>query len=180
MKIKDMLLVSLFTALMAVGAFVRIPFPLLPVTLQPFFCAFAGILLGSRLGALSQLVYLFLGLIGLPVFASGGGISYVLSPSFGFLVGFAAAAFVTGLISERQKKRSLPGNLAAVLAGLLVIYAVGIPYMYLILAFYLKKPEISLLYAVTTNIPYAVKDLILFFIVALSANPIIRLIKRTA
>lgn len=180
MKIKDMLLVSLFTALMAVGAYVRIPFPLLPVTLQPFFCAFAGILLGARLGALSQLVYLFLGLAGLPVFTGGGGIGYVLSPSFGFLLGFAAAAYITGLISERQKKRSTAGNLAAVLAGLFVIYAVGIPYMYLILAFYLNKPGASLLYTVTANLPYAVKDFILFFIVALSANPILRLIKRAA
>jgi biotin transport system substrate-specific component len=172
-KTKDMLLVSIFTVLMVIGAFVRIPFPLLPVTLQPFFCAFSGILLGSRLGALSQLIYVALGLIGLPVFSQGGGIMYILTPSFGFLLGFIAGAFVTGRVSELLKKRSLPSNFASVMAGLAVIYALGIPYMYVILAFYTGKPDANLWFVVTTNLPYLVKDLVLFSVVALTANSIL-------
>lgn len=178
LKIKDMMLVSIFTALMVVGAFVRIPFPLLPVTLQPFFCAFAGILLGSRLGALSQFIYVALGLAGLPVFSQGGGIMYIFSPSFGFLLGFIAGAYVTGLISELLKKRSLPNNFAAVLAGFVVIYALGIPYMSMILTFYAGKTDAGLWFAIMTNLPYMAKDLVLFSLVAVSANSILPVIKR--
>lgn len=177
LKIKDMMLVSIFTALMAAGAFVRIPFPLLPVTLQTFFCMSAGILLGSRLGALSQLIYVALGLAGLPIFSQGGGIMYVFSPSFGFLLGFIAGAFVTGLVSELLKKRSLPNNFAAVLAGLAVIYMFGVPYMYMILTFYAGKPDAGLWFVATTNLPYLAKDLVLSAVVALSANTIIPVIR---
>ena len=178
LKIKDMMLVSIFTALMVVGAFVRIPFPLLPVTLQTFFCAFAGILLGSRLGALSQLLYVALGLTGLPIFSTGGGIMYIFSPSFGFLLGFIAGAFVTGLISELLKKRSLLNNFAAVLAGLVVIYMLGIPYMSMILTFYTGKPDAGLWFVITTNLPYLAKDLVLCFVVSVSANSLVTVIRR--
>lgn len=173
-----MMLVSIFTALMVAGAFFRIPFPLLPVTLQTFFCAFAGILLGSKLGALSQFIYVLMGLAGIPVFSQGGGIMYIFSPSFGFLLGFIASAFVTGLISERLKKRSLLNNFAAVLAGLFVIYLFGIPYMSLILTYYVGKPDAGLWFAILTNLPYMAKDLILFTIVAVSANSILPLVRR--
>lgn len=176
LKIKDMILVSIFTALMVVGAFVRIPFPL-PVTLQPFFCAFAGILLGSRLGALSQLIYVVLGLVGLPVFTQGGGIMYIFQPSFGFLLGFIAGAFITGLLTELFKKRSLLNNFTAVLAGFVVIYSLGIPYMSLILTFYAGKPDASLWFALTSNLPYMAKDLVLFSVVAVSANSVLPIIK---
>ena len=101
---RDLILVSLFTALMVVGAFIKIPFPLLPITLQPFFCAFAGLILGSRLGALSQIIYVVMGLVGLPVFTQGGGLIYVFVPSFGFLLGFILGAYVIGRISENFKK----------------------------------------------------------------------------
>lgn len=72
---RELMLIPLFTALMIAGAFVRIPFPLLPVTLQAFFCALAGLILGPRLSAVSMAVYAALGLAGVPVFAQGGGIS---------------------------------------------------------------------------------------------------------
>ena len=83
-----MILVALFAALIAVGAFIRIPVPLVPFTMQTFFVVLAGMLLGKKLGAASALVYLAIGLIGIPVFTQGGGIGYVLKPSFGYLIGF--------------------------------------------------------------------------------------------
>ena len=70
MKTRALILTALFAALTAVGAFLRIPFPIAPITLQVFFTAMAGVLLGPRYGALSQLVYVVLGLIGLPVFTA--------------------------------------------------------------------------------------------------------------
>ncbi len=69
----------------AIGAFIRIPVPLVPFTLQITFTTLAGLfLLGSKKGAISVAVYVLMGLIGIPVFTQGGGFSYVLKPSFGF------------------------------------------------------------------------------------------------
>ncbi len=76
-KTTKLLLCALFTALVAVGAFIRIPVPLVPFTLQFWFTTMAGLLLGPRWGACSVLVYVLLGLMGVPVFTQGGGPGYV-------------------------------------------------------------------------------------------------------
>jgi len=125
--------VAVFAALTAVGAFVRIPLPYVPFTLQTFFVLFAGSLLGSRLGLLSQVAYLALGLMGLPIFAHGGGPSYVLHPSFGYLLGFTAAAYIIGLVIERADERNVKTYLLANLLGLGVIYLIGLPYLHVVL-----------------------------------------------
>ncbi|MFT9076650.1 biotin transporter BioY [Ethanoligenens sp.] len=132
-KTKNLILVALFAALTAVGAFIKIPIGPVPITLQVMFTALAGVLLGPYLGALSQIVYVVLGLVGLPIFTTGGGPGYVLTPTFGYLIGFIVAAFIIGLITRRQQKLSFPIALLACLIGLLVIYAIGVPYLYLIL-----------------------------------------------
>ena len=76
MKTKDIIMTALFTALIAAGAFIRIPVPVCPFTLQFLFTTLAGVLLGSRKGAAAVGVYVILGLAGLPIFTSGGGIGY--------------------------------------------------------------------------------------------------------
>jgi len=121
---------ALFTALTAVGAFIRIPIPYLPITLQTFFTTLAGLLLGARAGAASVLVYVVLGLIGIPVFTEGGGISYVLKPSFGYLIAFAAGAYLTGKIAHTSPKPSFVRLLAADLAGMSLIYLIGMIYFF--------------------------------------------------
>ncbi len=70
---KHIIYTSLFTTLTAVGALIKIPFPMVPMTLQTLFVLLSGNLIGARLGAFSQLLYLFIGLIGFPIFAYGGG-----------------------------------------------------------------------------------------------------------
>ena len=127
---------ALFAALTAAGAFIRIPTPWLAFTLQLLFVFLSGILLGPFYGALSQLVYVLLGLAGLPVFTFGGGISGVFQPSFGFLLGFIPAAAVTGAIAKNST--STPRALVACAAGLFVSYLFGIPYMWLILNHYME------------------------------------------
>lgn len=142
MKTKYLVRIALFAALTAVGAFIRIPLGVSSVTLQFLFTALAGILLGARGGAVSQAVYVALGLLGLPIFTQGGGFSYLLNPTCGFLFGLIAAAWVIGKISEGSERM---GRLAlACVAGLAVLYAVGLPYMHLILTVYMKKPMSAL------------------------------------
>ncbi len=97
MKSKNITLVALFTALTAIGAFISIPLGPVPITLQSFFVILSGILLGPKLGALSQVLYIFLGLIGIPIFSGfSGGLQHILKPSFGFIIGFVFAAYIAG------------------------------------------------------------------------------------
>ena len=72
-RTKNLMYCSLFTALIAVGAFIKIPIPVVPFTLQFLFTTLAGLLLGSKMGAVSVIAYMVLGLVGLPIFPEGGG-----------------------------------------------------------------------------------------------------------
>lgn len=158
-RTKNMALCALFIPLMAVGAHLKIPVPLLPFTLQTFFTLSAGLLLGAKLGALSVTLYVIMGLLGLPFFTEGGGFAYVMKPSFGYLIGFIVGTFVTGAISHGNfgKKKTPPLSdlpdqaapaaaisfrrlLCASLAGLAIVYAIGVPYLYLISRYYLNNP----------------------------------------
>ncbi len=137
---KEMVLCAIFTALIIVGAFVKIPVPYVPLTLQVMFTNLAGMVLGARLGALSVMVYIILGLIGIPVFASGGGIGYVFSPTFGYLIGFVIGAYCSGRIVSMNNENSLAKYLAASAVNLLIVYGMGVAYLYLIRNFYLAEP----------------------------------------
>ena len=178
-KTKDMILVSMFAALMAVGAFVKILFPLVPFSLQAFFCAFAGIILGARLGALSQIVYILLGLAGAPIFTQGGGIMYIFKPSFGFLLGFIVCAYIIGKVSELFKKINLLSAILSVFSGLAALNAIGLPYMYLILKFYMGKSETTLGDVVSASFLLLIlKDAILFLVVAIVAVSVVPTINK--
>lgn len=135
-KTRDLAYMALFTALTAVGAFIKIPIPVVPFTLQFLFTMLAGILLGAKRGAGSVLCYVILGLIGLPIFAEGGGIGYVLNPTFGYLIGFVLGAYVTGYIVRKVAVPSMKRLLAANFAGLLIVYACGMIYYWAIVTFY--------------------------------------------
>ena len=129
---------ALFAALTAAGAFIRIPLGYSSITLQFFFTAMAGCLLGPVWGPVSQTVYVALGLIGLPIFTQGGGLTYLLQPTCGFLIGLIPAAWVIGLLTAHRPPHPIRTALAC-LAGLTVLYAVGLPYMAVILILFLGK-----------------------------------------
>ena len=116
-----------FAAATAFGAKVALPIPGTPVpfTLQPLFVLLAGALLGSRLGAASQALYLAAGLAGLPVFVAGGGAAYLLGPTGGYLMAYPLAAFLAGAAADR----SWAPRLGALLAGLAAIYAGGLAWL---------------------------------------------------
>jgi biotin transport system substrate-specific component len=112
--------------------------PLAPITLQLQIALLAGILLGGKWGGLSVLIYLALGVMGLPVFASGGGIAYVLQPTFGYLLGFALSAFVSGKIA-RSGVITYRRISVALAVGLAIAYGVGLIYAACILTLYLNQ-----------------------------------------
>lgn len=153
---------AIFVVLMVVSAFIKIPFPLVPLTFQTVVAVLAGLLLGPLYGTAAVGVYIFMGLIGLPVFTSGGGFAYVVQPTFGYILGFAAAAFVAGALCGRRKAAqiTLRGALLASVAGFLVNYIVGVPYFLLIWHFYMHNGGVWQA-AVTYNLIYMPKDLAL-------------------
>lgn len=175
--LRSMLLISLFAALTAVGAFIKIPTPIVPFTLQFFFCTFAGLLLGGRYGLYSQLLYIFIGLIGLPIFAGGGGPAYVLQPTFGYLLGFAICSFIVGQYAATALKLSFIRLFSVITGGLLALYIAGVGYLYFILHFYLTK-DLSLYQAIAIGfLPYITFDLLqsaAIAYIALRILPILR------
>lgn len=138
MKLKNMILMAIFAALSAVGAFIKIPTPFCPITLQILFTTLAGVLLGGRNGAVSVGIYVILGLLGIPVFTGGGGLSYVFYPTFGYLLGFILGALVTGTIC-RAGKPKFSRLLTGCLVGMVIIFAVGTLYDLMITFLYMKS-----------------------------------------
>lgn len=156
MKTRSLILAALFAVLTAVGSMIRIPTPGSSFTLQLFFCAMSGLLLGSRWGAVSQAVYLLLGLAGLPVFSSGGGLGAFLTPTGGFLLALVPVAWVIGKTGERPFRAGL--------AGLLTLYVIGLPYFHLITTCYLHTPwnlGKTLLYGMVIFLPWDILKLAL-------------------
>lgn len=137
---RGMIFASVFGAVTAAGAYLMIPVPPVPITLQTFFLYLAAALLGGRLGALSQVVYLLIGIIGLPVFSGGkGGLGVLLGPTGGYLIGFVVGAYVIGRLAELRKN---PGPVwlgFAMICGTAVIYLLGVMQLMLVARFSINQ-----------------------------------------
>lgn len=181
---RDVVFGGLFVALMAVGAFIKIMLPIGPFqvtfSLQFFFALLAGFLLGAKLGALSVTAYLILGLVGLPIFAHGGGPAYLMKPTFGFLIGFVAAAFVAGLVANRQEKVRVPQLILAAFLGEMAYYLCGLVYYYIMFNFVLTNGltigirELLTVWFLSTVVP----DFVLCVLAALAARRMIPVFRR--
>jgi biotin transport system substrate-specific component len=171
-------LVAIFAAMTAIGAFIKIPLPVVPFTLQIIIVFLAGSILGSKLALQSQLVYLFVGLAGVPIFTQGGGITYVLQPTFGYLVGFALGAFIIGWIIERVDDPSPMRFVIANLVGTFVIYAIGAPYVYFALNFWLDMPTSASQVFVAAFLSTVGVDIVLAIMTGLFARRIYLLINK--
>ena len=136
---------GMFAALMMIGANITAFAPFLvvggvPITLQTFFAILAGLLLGSRLGAMAMTVYMLIGLAGAPVFARfSGGFGQILSPTFGFVVSFILAAYITGKIVEKNGQSQ--GYIIAALVGMVVNYVIGTNWMYFAYKIWAAAPD---------------------------------------
>lgn len=130
---KTITYIALCTSLITIGAFIRVPISAIPITLQVLAILFVGFVMPKDISIRSILLYVFMGLIGLPVFAQGGGIAYVLQPSFGYLMGFVVAVV---WIANMKEKIS---HIFIGLLALFFIYVIGIIYFYLLQRFYFGK-----------------------------------------
>ncbi len=127
-RLYDIALVVGGSLSIAVAAQLKIflPFSPVPITGQTFAVLMAGALFGAWRGSLSVLLYLIMGLSGFDVFALGGGFSALLGPTGGYLVGFIAAACVTGLLAEKGWNQRVESTLLAMVLGSMTMYTFGL------------------------------------------------------
>lgn len=123
--LRNALLVLAGTVLIALSARIQVPMWPVPMTMQSLVVLLIGMSFGARLAGVTLLTYLAQGALGLPVFASGGGIAYLMGPTAGYLYGFAAAAVVTGWLADRGWTTGFLRAFAAAVAGGVAIHALG-------------------------------------------------------
>ena len=122
---RQMLIVLLASVALAISAKITVPLGPVPFTMQTYVVRLLGVLLGRRLGLAAVLAYIAEGLAGLPVFAQGAGLAYVLSPSFGYILGFALAVYVMGALTERGYGRGVLSSFTLMALGHALVFAVG-------------------------------------------------------
>lgn len=177
-KIRSMTLIALFSALTAVGAFITIPIPPVPFSMQIFFAILAGALLGSRCGGLSVSIYVLLGLCGLPIFTQGGGPSYIFQPTFGYIVGFAAGAWLCGKVIELRGDHRFSTLLLGCFAGAAIDFALGSIYFYLIKNVYLGAEMGMWKVLYSTVLLFLPADTVLMILAAYLAKRLLPILKR--
>lgn len=179
----DFVLVGMFAALMAIGANITSIVPFLqvggiPLTMQPFFCVLAGLLLGRRLGALAMIVYALVGIAGAPVFAQfSAGLGVILGKSGGFVLSYIPAAWLAGFILEKRQNPGFGRFLFAAIAGTTVMYVIGTTYTYIALNVWLNAP-ISYQTTWLFMIWFMVKDYALTILLAMLAPKIYRSVSK--
>lgn len=135
LNLRMIVFTSLFTALIVIGGYISFPIPYspVPIVLSDFFVMLAGLSLGAAGGATSVGMFLFIGALGLPVFAGGrAGLTVFIGPTGGFLPGYLVGAFIIGFISEKGRP-SFFKNLFALILGNIIIFGLGVPWLKLVL-----------------------------------------------
>lgn len=168
--IQKLLLTALFTSLTAAGAILHIG----DASLQTLFSALSGILLGPVWGPASQLLYVAMGLLGLPLFVEGGGFLYAVHPTFGFLLGMVLSSFVTGILTEKTN-----WNIWLISTlGLLSAYLIGMPFLYFISRYYYHTEGMTFLIAFKMTIVYLPMDFAKLFAVAIVGKRMLPVVRK--
>jgi biotin transport system substrate-specific component len=162
-RLASVLFITVLTAAAAQVSF-PLPFTQVPFTFQPMVVLLGGLVLGSKLGFASQVLYLTAGIVGLPVFAASAtlppGLLRLLGPTGGYLMAYPFAAFLVGYLAERGFAKRYLTSVAAMLVGLALIYASGT----LWLAFFARLPSgnaaVGLTAALASGVyPFVLADL---------------------
>lgn len=175
-KTRNNILCGIFTALIAIGAFIKIPIPVVPFTLQFLFTNLSGLLLGKKIGSKAVGIYILIGLIGVPVFTQGGGLQYIFQPTFGYIIGFCAGTYACGYVAHKNNDFSLKNLLKASFVNLTIVYAIGMIYYYIIGNYFINSPigvYSLILYCFILAVP---GDIFLCFVSSYAAKRILPII----
>ena len=155
-KIYDITLMAISLAILVICSKISIPIGAIPLTLQTFSVFLIALILGVKKSVIVFIIYIIMGLLGIPVFSSGGGFHYIFMPSFGFIIGFLAAAPIIGIASKSDKFYL---KYITSFIGLLIINIFGVLYMLIILNYYngLNKDIIYVLGVAVA--PFIIKDI---------------------
>ena len=121
--------------LLTLSSKIQVPFWPVPMTMQTFVVFILGMSYGFSFGSYTVISYLILGAIGLPVFAKGGGILYLIGPTAGYLYGMALAAAIIGFLADRGYAKSYIKSFIAIIIGTIIIFAFGVGYLGSIIGF---------------------------------------------
>ena len=168
--VTNVLTVIFCSLLLILSAKIKVDLYPVPMTLQPLAVLMIAMLCGRNIAVSSVSLYLFQGMIGLPVFAYGGGLPYFMGPTGGFLFGFLAAALVLGELADRGWGKLFIKSILAMLIGMFMIYFFGI----LQLSF-LKGFSFSILESLS---PFMIGDLYKIILAALLIPQIWKLTKK--
>lgn len=184
-KTLDLTYMGMALALLIVSAKITIPIHPVPIAMLTFSVMLIAMLLGAKRAVLVQTVYLIIGLVGLPVFTQGGGPDYVFRPSFGYIVGFILAAYVTGTLFDFCRVAFKKGDTAlgvwwsamlSGLAGLLAIYTVGVGYLIVLSRLYFGSSEGILHFMRVGAWLFVPSDVLSIFLATVAASTLFKLV----
>ncbi len=167
---KDIFLVLSFAVLTGISSKLMVEIGAVPITMQTLVVLLSGALLGKKKGTASQITYLFFGLFGLPWFSRGGGMAYVLSPTFGYILGFILAAYSVGRLFERGWGKNISSAILAMLIANTIIYIPGLLWLARFVKFS-KLLEIGLY-------PFIIGDMLKIFLAGSILSSSCKIIKK--
>ncbi len=166
----DLIYTAMFAAIICVCSLIKIPIGQVPVTLQTFAVCVAGAMLGWKRGTLSVVIYILIGMTGLPVFSGSGGFGVLAGPTGGYIIGFIFTALCCGIAADKFGRKILPLAVSMV-AGVLVCYAFGTPwFMFVTKTDFLASLGICVL-------PFLIPDAVKIAAAAVLVNRLSKIIK---
>jgi len=174
-QVREIPFIGLFAALTAVCGYIEIPLPLVPITAQTLAVMLAGSVLSPRPAFLSMVLFLLLGIVGLPVYAGGvSGIGIFFGPTGGFLMSWPIAVFVMAHLVKRLNPNFISIFLVNILGGIVIVYGIGVPYL-------ARIAHLDLISALAVGaLPFIPGDLIKAFISATIALSIRKAFKNVS
>lgn len=171
----DIALAGLFCTLICIGAFIKIPIFAVPMTLQVFFVLLSALVLTVKSNFFAIFTYIALGIIGLPIFTGGGGLGYVVMPTFGFILGFLIGSVIISITVEKAPIKSFKGYFTVCMIAIAIIYIIGVSYF----AFITKTNDSIIAIIQTTVLPFLPKDIICALLASITSIKIKPIINKT-